>query len=113
MAKIELKIYSASNKKEVEKVYTAEGYELLMGTIDDFIAIIDIDKLSDNVEVAKMVAKGYGKIKPLLTDIFPELTDEEYRRVSLNGLIETVLQIGASVVENISLVNIEKNLTRA
>jgi hypothetical protein len=109
MATISLKITSKEDKKKVDKFYTAEGYDLMLGTVEDFMDIIDIDKLGNNIELAKMVLKGYGQLKPLIMDIFPELTDEEYRRIKVNDLIATVSQIGKSVLENLDILKSGKN----
>ena len=109
MATISLKITSKEDKKKVDKIYTAEGYDLMLGTVEDFMNIIDIDKLGKNIELAKMVLKGYGQLKPLIMDIFPELTDDEYRRIKVNDLIATVSQIGKSVLENLDILKSGKN----
>ena len=109
MATISLKITSKEDKKKVDKFYTAEGYDLMLGTVEDFMNIIDIDKLGNNIELAKMVLKGYGQLKPLIMDIFPELTDDEYRRIKVNDLIATVSQIGKSVLENLDILKSGKN----
>lgn len=109
MSEITLKIYKQGSKTEVEKTHKAQGYDLMLGTVDDFLSIIDVDKLGDNTEVAKMVLQGYGQIKPLIMDVFPELTDEELKRVKVNELIQTIVQIGISVVENLDYLKSEKN----
>lgn len=109
MATISLKITSKEDKKKVDKFYTAEGYDLMLGTVEDFMDIIDIDKLGNNIELAKMVLKGYGQLKPLIMDIFPDLTDDEYRRIKVNDLIATVSQIGKSVLENLDILKSGKN----
>ena len=76
MAEITLNIYGAG--KEKVQTLTASGYDLMMGTVEDFMQIIDVDKLNDNMEVAKMVLNGFSQLKPLLKDVFPEMTDEDY-----------------------------------
>lgn len=102
MGEIKLNIYREGSKTEIEKTHTADGYELMLGTVEDFMSVIDIDKLDDNMAVAKMVCKSMAKIKPLMKDIFPGLTDEEFKRVKVNDLVRTVLQVGASIVENLN-----------
>lgn len=109
MASIELKIYKAGSKTEVEKILEAQGYDLMLGTVEDFMEIFDVDKLGDNVEMAKMVLKGYNQIRPLVMDVFPELTVEEYKRVKVNDLIHTIIQIGTAVVENLDYLKTGKN----
>ena len=99
MATISLNVYKKDSKTEVEKTYQVEGYELMLGTVEDFMAIIDIDKLGDNIEAAKMLLKCYKQLMPLLKDIFPDITDDELKRVKVNELVETFKQVGAAIVE--------------
>lgn len=99
MATIELKIYKKDSKKEIEKTYSVEGYELMLGTVEDFMNVIDIEKLGDNIEAAKMLLKCYKQLMPLLKDIFPEVTDEELKRVKVNELVETFMQLGKAIIE--------------
>lgn len=98
---ITMNVMDAKDKTKIEKTYKADGYDLLMGTVEDFMDIIDVDKLDDKAEVAKMVLKGMEQIKPLIKDVFPEITDEEFKRVRVNDLVNTIGLIGASVVENL------------
>lgn len=109
MATISLNIYKEEDKTKLEKTYTAEGYDLMLGTVEDFMQIIDVDKINNNIELAKMVLKGYGQLKPLVMDIFPALTDDEFRRIKVNDLINTISQIGTSVLENLDLLKSGKN----
>lgn len=99
MSAIELNIYKKNNKKEIEKTYSVEGYELMLGTVEDFMDVIDIEKLGDNIEAAKMLLKCYKQLMPLLKDIFPEVTDEELKRVKVNELVRTFMQLGTAIVE--------------
>ena len=96
---IELNIYKKGSKKEIEKTHRVEGYELMLGTVDDFMNIIDLEKLADKGEAAKMLTKCYRQLMPLLKDIFPEVTDEELKRVKVNELVKTFMQVGTAIVD--------------
>jgi len=109
MANIQLNIYDPKNKKKVAKTYEAEGYDLMLGTVEDFMDIIDLDKINDSNEVAKMAIKGYRQLKPLIMDIFPELTAEEYKGIKVNDLVRLIVQIGTSIVESLDLIKSSKN----
>ena len=109
MANIKLNIYDKKDKTKIEKTLEAEGYDLMLGTVEDFMDIIDIDKLNDQNEVAKMVVKGYSQLKPLIMDIFPELQNDEYRRIKVTDLVRLVVQIGTAVVENLDFIKSSKN----
>ena len=100
MATMTLNIYE---KNELVKTYKSESYDLMLGTVEDFMQIIDIDKINDNTEVAKMLVKCYGQIKPLLKDIFDGVTDEELNHVKVKELIPVVVEIFASIMESLNI----------
>lgn len=86
--------------REIEKTYTAETYDLMFGTLEDIISIIDLDALNNKEEsaefvgaVAKVVVKGFDQFKPLLKDIFSGLTDEELRRVKVSEIVPVVINV--------------------
>lgn len=86
---LKLNIY---DKNTIVKTYTAENYRIKMGTIEEIISLIDIEKFSnvdltdaaaianDNavlMEIVKIVLKAFDKISPLMMDVFEGLTREE------------------------------------
>lgn len=109
MANITLNIYGKGNKREPVKVLTADGYDLMLGTIEDFMEIIDLDKIDDNKELAKMVVKGYDQLKPLLKDIFEDMTDEDFRGVKVPDLVLTILDVGKAIGESLNILKTGKN----
>lgn len=103
MTEITLNIYKAGSKNEIEKTYTTKGYKLMYGTVKDFMAIIDLDKIDDNAEVAKMIMKGYDQIEPLLLDIFPELLEEELHRTGIDDIIVVIIQTAKAIGDSLGL----------
>lgn len=101
MAIIKLNIRDSKDKNKVAKTLEVEGYTLMLGTVDDFMEIIDLDKIDDEKEVIAMVLKSYKQLKPLIMDIFPELTDDDYRNISVSDLAAIVPAVGKSIIENI------------
>lgn len=93
---LKLKVYKG---KEVEKEYTTDTYDLMFGTLEDFINVIDLDKLSDGNDadfvkaIGKVVVGGMDQLKPLLLDVFEGLTEEELRRTKVKELTVVVLDI--------------------
>lgn len=83
---MKLNIYK--NQREIEKTYEIDHYDIMYGTIEDALAIFDeIDDLSDNMQIFKVIQKNRSKLNDLLKDIFPELTDDELRRIKLKELV--------------------------
>lgn len=104
MGTLRLNIYSKEEKGKVEKVYTAESYDLMLGTVEDIMQLIDVDKMTDNAAVTAMVVKGYSKLKPFIKDIFDGVTDEELNRVKVKELIPTFIDIFKSIIDDLGII---------
>ena len=81
-----LNVYDPKTKL-VAKQYRAETVDIMFGTIEDIIDIVDVDKLNDNMELAKVLMVAMKKLKPLLKEVFTGLTDEELKCTSIKELI--------------------------
>lgn len=103
MATLSLNIYSAADKKVIEKTYTAESYDLMLGTVEDIMQLIDVDKMNDNTEITKLVIKGYSKLKPFIKDVFNGVTDDELNRVKVKELIPTFIEIFKSIIDDLDI----------
>ena len=92
-------ILNIYEKKKIIKTYTAETYDLMFGTVEDFINVIDINNIDlENKEslikvASKVVVSALDIIKPLLKDVFDGLTDAELRNTKVSEIVEIVIQI--------------------
>ena len=109
MSEIVLNIYGKGGRKEPTKVLKCEGYDLMLGTIEDFMEIIDLDKMDDDKEVLKMIVEGYGQLKPLLRDIFEDLSDEDFRGIKIAELVSVIIDIGKSIAVSLNILKTGKN----
>lgn len=102
---IKLNIY---NKRNIEKTYVAETYDLMFGTVEDLIEIVNLDKLQtgSDVEIIKLVGNvvinGLDIIKPLLKDIFEGLTDEELKRTKVKEIATVLVEVMKFAITEIS-----------
>ena len=93
---MKLNIYE---KKKIIKTYTAETYDLLFGTVEDLVDILELDtlKTASDVEVIKLatnvITKGMDIIKPLLKDIFEGLTDDELRNTHVSEIVTVLVEV--------------------
>ena len=91
-----LKIY---NKGQVTKTYEAETADILWGTIEDLLEVIDLNKLNSleseegKLEVGKALLKCVPILMPFLKEIFIGLTDEELRCTKVKELIPLFIEI--------------------
>lgn len=109
---LKLNIYE---KKKIAKTYTAETYDLMFGTVEDLLNVIDIDNIqSDNKAellkaIAKVIANSLDIVKPLLKDIFDGLTDDELRQTKMSEIIEVLTNIVTYSINQITKGNNGKN----
>ncbi len=94
---LNLNIYKG---KMVEKVYTADEFDIMFGTVEDLINLIDVDRLSGNVTdtdfigaVATLLKGGFGQVKTLLKELFPDVTDEELKRTKMKEVLAILVQV--------------------
>ena len=103
MSTLSLNIY-ADDKSSVEKTYTAESYDLMLGTVEDLMQLMNADKMTDNIAITKMVASSYKKLKPFIKDIFPGVTDDELMHVKVKELVPLFINVFKSVTDDLDLI---------
>lgn len=106
---MELKLNVYKTPKEVEKTYYCETFDIMFGTVEDLISVIDLDKLDDKTELAKLVLKAIPLLKPFLKEIFEGLTDEELRHTKIKELIPLFVQIFAFAIGELNGMSTGKN----
>ena len=89
---MKLNIYKSQT--EVEKVLEADAYDLMYGTVEDILAILDeVEDLSDNDKLVKAVRENRHKLNELLKDVFPDATDEDLRKIKLKELVPFFIEL--------------------
>ena len=98
---MELKLNIYSDSREIEKTYTSNDCDIMFGTCENIISLIDFDFLLDDdandekliSTVTKMVRGSLNEVKNLLKEVFPEVTDDELKRTKLRELVSLVVDI--------------------
>lgn len=116
---MEMKLNVYENKKVV-KTFVAETYDLMFGTVEDIINLIDLDVFKGGISdkefttaVLVIIVKGFDLFKPLLKDIFDGLTDDDLRKVKIAEIVPVVINIVqyafAQMGQNLQIGNGAKN----
>lgn len=109
---LKLNVY---DHRDIVKTYTAETYDLMMGTVEDLLEILNLDQLQtgSDVELIKLVGgallKGKSLIYPLLLDIFDGLTEAELRNTKAKEVAKVIVDVVRYSVDEISKGASEKN----
>ena len=109
MADLRLNIY---NGKTIEKTYVAEEIDIMFGTVEDLLDVIDFDNLNDEKEVVKVVIKTLNNLKPFLKQIFDGLTDDEIKRTKVKELVPLFVDIVKYTMDELKAL-MSKNPRRA
>lgn len=97
---MKLNIYK--NQKEIAKTYIVDEYDIMYGTVQDILAILDdLDSVDlknikgDEQKLLNVITKNRSKLDALLLDIFSEkgLTEEELKMIKLKELIPLFLDL--------------------
>lgn len=99
MALLTLNIY-AEDKQTIAKTYTADGYDLMLGTLQDIFSIVDPDKINaaNETEMAKMAVRAFDQVAPILRDVFPGVTSEELRHTKTRELVPLFVDLAREAV---------------
>ena len=105
---MELKLNVYKNQREVEKTYTANDYEVMYGTVEDLLDLLDLEALTNNENKDSMLAAAsrllnsrQEVINPLLMDIFDGLTAEELRHVKAREVLEVIVGLAGFSLEQL------------
>lgn len=89
---LKINIYDKKGK-EVARVAEGQTVDIMLGTIENLMEILDIDKITNNLDLLQKVYGAYGEIKSVLSDVFGDITEDEWKRVKLKELVPTLKQI--------------------
>lgn len=101
-----LNIYKAKGKytisKEVERVATAQDFELTTGVCEDVMGLINIDMFEGGLDALSdqskqelaigIIKDGYPMFVEIIKEIF-ELTDDEAKRIKIADVTTVVFDI--------------------
>ncbi|MFQ6860158.1 MAG: hypothetical protein ACLROI_07100 [Beduini sp.] len=93
---MKLNIYK--NQKEIERTIEVDQYDIMFGTIEDILSIMDqIDLLEDDEGIYALIKDNLPKIKGLLKDIFIGVTDDELKRIKIKELVPLFQELMTTV----------------
>lgn len=98
---MEMKLNIYKNGK-IAKTYSASEFDLMWGTVEDLLSIVDVDKLDDAVAIGKAVIAVLPQVKPLLKQIFPGITDSEIRNTKTKELVSVFIKAFTYAISEIA-----------
>lgn len=106
---LKLNIY-AKDGKTIEKTYKAKDYNVSFGVIRKFMKLMNIDKLENKTEVLSLVMGAWEQFEVVLSGFFPDVQEEEWDRVSLEEIVDLVMNIAMNIVSKIAKIPTQKKM---
>lgn len=103
---MKLNIYE---KKKVVKTYTADSYDLMLGTLEDVSNAVKLDnmKTGSKAEILSMamnlVKDSYSTVIDLIKDVFDGITDEELRKTKVIEIVNVLADIVTYTVQQLNI----------
>lgn len=95
---MELKLNVIGKDKQIEKTYTTNDYEVMYGTVEDLLDLLDLEALTNTEDkdgmlsaASRLLNSRREVINPLMMDIFEGLTAEELRRVKARDVVAVIV----------------------
>lgn len=91
---MKLNIYK--DQKNILKTLEISSYDIMFGTIEDVLAILDdIENLDNDIEVLTIIKNNFPKLKELLIDIFGKenLNEDDLKKIKLKELVPLFIDL--------------------
>lgn len=89
-----------TSQTEIEKTVTAETYDLMFGTVEDILGLLDaIGDTTDADAVLKAITVNWDKLCVLLLDVFPEMTRDDLKHVKVREVVPVIVELFKFVVD--------------
>lgn len=104
---MEIKLNIYKTKKEIEKTYIAQDFDIMFGVLEDLLNALDLEALvgedreSMISAVSRLIAARKDVIYPLLKDTFEGLTDDEIRRTKLTELAAAIIALAKYAITQV------------
>jgi hypothetical protein len=103
-----MKLNICSDQTTIEKTYEVATYDLMYGTVEDLLGIIEQAQSIDDMQaLGKIILENKPRINELLLDIFSSegLTEQELRRTKVRELIPLFTEIFRMVTATVGIKN--------
>ena len=88
------------SQTQVAKTVTAEAYDLMFGTVEDVLSLLDaVGDNADTMEVLRVVTLNWDRLCSLLLDIFPDLGHEDLPYIKVREVVPVIIELFRSVVD--------------
>lgn len=88
---MEINVYDKKGK--VTKTCEALTIDIMFGTVRSLMKLFRIEDVSDTAELMKVIYSAWEELTEILSEIFPEMTEEDWNGVKISELLPVVVDV--------------------
>ena len=92
-----LNIYDKTGRNII-RTAKADTFDLMFGTVMSLMELLKIEDMDDQLELLKVVAGAYDEITGVLSAVFPDVTETEWKFVKVKELMPIIIDIAKFAV---------------
>lgn len=93
----------------VIKTVEAENLDIEFGHIRSIMRLLDVDNINDTWALLKTVYSAWDKLTEVLSQVFPDMEEEDWEHVKIKELVPELLEIVRDSFAEILTIPTEKN----
>lgn len=97
---------------EVVKTCESKEVEIKFGTVRALMNLLKIEDDVDGAQLLKTVYDAWDKITKVLSQCFPEMTEDDWDNVSVSEVVPVIIDISKHAFTKMLVIPAEKNVTR-
>lgn len=109
MKEIVLKVYDKNGN--VAKESAAIQADIMFGTVRKLMRLFRVDELNNTAQLFKAVVGAWDEVTGILSECFPDITEEDWDNVKLKELVPAIVSILGDSFSEILTIPKEKNPT--
>ena len=94
---LKLNIYDKTGKNIV-RTAESDTFDLMFGTVMSLMELLKIEDMDNQLELLKVVAGAYDEITGVLSAVFPDVTENEWKFVKVKELMPIIIDIAKFAV---------------
>lgn len=101
-----LNVYDKKGKTVV-KTCKASTCDIMFGTINKLMKLLQIDNLSNNVELIKIIYDAWEELQGILSEIFPNIVGDDWDGVKIKELLPIVISIAKFTIADLMSIPVD------
>lgn len=86
------------NKNEIIKTVNSTTYDLEFGTVLKLMKLLKVEDAENEFTLLKVIAEAFDEITDVLSNVFPDMTDEDWQHVKMKELVPVIIGIAKFAV---------------